>query len=76
MVTCWEVRLCYFCFFNATFSRIFSSLGQTKSALQISIVGIVLNMILDPIFIYSFKWGVLGAALATLVAQMIMFFFI
>ena len=64
----------FFAFFNATFSRIFSNLGQTKSALQISIVGIVLNMILDPIFIYSFKWGVLGAALATLIAQMIMFF--
>ena len=64
----------FFAFFNATFSRIFSSLGQTKSALQISIVGIVINMILDPIFIYSFKWGVLGAAIATLVAHMVMFF--
>lgn len=63
----------FFAFFNATFSRIFSSLGQTKSALRISIVGIVLNMILDPLFIYGFKWGVVGAAIATLIAQMVMF---
>lgn len=62
-----------FAFFNATFSRIFGSLGQTKSALRISIVGIVLNMALDPLLIYGLKWGVVGAAIATLIAQMVMF---
>jgi Na+-driven multidrug efflux pump len=34
----------------------------------IMIAGAVLNMILDPIFIYTFGWGMAGAALATAVA--------
>lgn len=62
-----------FAFFNNLFSRIFASLGNTKSALKISAVGIVANIVLDPIFIYVFKWGVAGAAVATLIANIIMF---
>lgn len=68
-----SVPMLLFAFFNATFARIFGSLGQTKSALRISIVGIVLNMVLDPVLIYGLKWGVVGAAIATLIAQMVMF---
>ena len=47
----------------------FAKVGMLSVAL-----GAVINLVLDPIFIYSFKWEVLGAALATLIAQMIMFF--
>lgn len=42
---------------------------------SISMIGLVagcaLNIILDPIFIYVFKWGVSGAALATIISQIV-----
>ncbi|MBR5468073.1 MAG: polysaccharide biosynthesis C-terminal domain-containing protein, partial [Firmicutes bacterium] len=34
-------------------------------------IGAVLNLILDPIFIFVFDWGVKGAAAATVVAQIV-----
>jgi len=40
------------------------------------IMGAVLNTILDPIFIFGFKWGVKGAALATIISQFSSFVFI
>ncbi|WP_411168744.1 MATE family efflux transporter [Clostridium sp. MB05] len=63
----------FFSFFNTLFIRIFNSFGNNKSALKISAIGIIINIILDPIFIYTFKLGVTGAALATLLANTIMF---
>ncbi len=69
----WSAPTLFFAFFNNLFSRIFASLGNTKSALKISAVGIVVNMILDPILIYIVKWGVVGAAVGTLIANIIMF---
>lgn len=60
-------------FFNMLYSKIIGSYGNNKIALRISAVGIVCNIILDPIFIYLFNMGVSGAALATLAANLIMF---
>jgi len=40
------------------------------------IMGAVLNTILDPIFIFVFKWGVKGAAWATIISQFSSFVFI
>jgi putative MATE family efflux protein len=40
------------------------------------IMGAVLNTILDPIFIFAFKWGVKGAAWATIISQFSSFIFI
>ncbi|MDR0444001.1 MAG: MATE family efflux transporter [Treponema sp.] len=40
------------------------------------IMGAVLNMILDPIFIFVFHWGVKGAAWATIISQFASFIFI
>jgi Na+-driven multidrug efflux pump len=40
------------------------------------IAGAVLNTILDPIFIFVFKWGVEGAAWATIISQFASFVFI
>lgn len=64
----------FFTFFNSLYTRIFGSFGNNKTALKINAVGIGINIILDPIFIYILKFGVVGAALATLVANIIMFF--
>ena len=64
----------FFSFFNYLFTRILASFGNNKLALKISATGIILNMILDPILIYIFKLGVFGAAVATLLANILMFF--
>ncbi len=63
----------FFAFFNSLYIRILGSYGQNSESLKISSIGIIINIILDPIFIYGFKLGIFGAALATLVATIIMF---
>ena len=63
----------FFTFFNTLYSRIQGSFGNNKTALKINSVGIIINIILDPIFIYTFNLGVSGAAIATLIATVIMF---
>lgn len=63
----------FFSFFNTLFIRIFNSFGINKSALKISAIGVIINLILDPIMIYVLKFGVTGAALGTLIANGIMF---
>lgn len=35
------------------------------------VVGAVINMILDPLFIFSFHWGIKGAAIATVIGQVV-----
>jgi putative MATE family efflux protein len=62
-----------FAFFNLLYARIMGSYGNNHEALKINMVGLIANVILDPIFIYSLKLGVVGAAFATLVANIIMF---
>lgn len=63
----------FFAFFNLLYTRLFGSFGNTKIAFKISAVGIIINILLDPLLIYTFKLGVLGAAIATLIAQIVMF---
>ena len=60
-------------FFNALYTRIFNSFGNNGIALKISAIGIIINTILDPILIYTFKLGIVGAAIGTLVANIVMF---
>ncbi|WP_214700292.1 MULTISPECIES: MATE family efflux transporter [unclassified Exiguobacterium] len=64
-----------FSFFNLLFARLFSAYGNTTTAMRINATGVILNMVLSPIFIYPLQLGVLGAALATLVANVVMFGF-
>lgn len=63
----------FFSFFNILYIRIFNSFGNNKGALKISAIGVIMNIILDPIFIYVFKLGVTGAAIATLISNLSMF---
>lgn len=46
-----------------------SAQGQAKISMQTILIGAIINIILDPIFIFTFKMGVKGAALATIIAQ-------
>ncbi len=50
-------------------SSVLRGLGDSKTPLYFLIISTVVNIILDLIFISVFKWGVRGAALATIIAQ-------
>jgi putative MATE family efflux protein len=43
--------------------------GNPKIAMMTMLIGAILNTILDPLFIFVFKWGMSGAALATIISQ-------
>lgn len=45
------------------------SIGQAKTSMNIIVITSILNIILDPIFIFVFKLGIAGAAIATVIAQ-------
>lgn len=45
--------------------------GNSKMPFMVNAVGLVLNIVFDPIFIFVFNWGIAGAALATIMAQIV-----
>ncbi|MCQ1536239.1 MATE family efflux transporter [Methanosarcina sp. KYL-1] len=55
-------------FFTNVANSILRAEGDSKRAMQAMILGAVLNIILDPIFIYTFDMGIAGAAWATLLS--------
>lgn len=57
--------------FNVTMNNIVSSEGAAKTAMCALMAGAVLNVVLDPIFIYSLNLGIAGAAIATAISQMV-----
>ncbi len=50
--------------------------GKSLLGMLVTLVGAILNVILDPIFIYVFNMGVAGAAWATLISQFVSFLFV
>lgn len=54
---------------------VFRALGNSKTPLRFVLIAVMLNTVLDPIFIYVFKWGIDGAAYATIVAQGVAFLY-
>ena len=51
------------------FSSVVRTEGEAMKAMTGTLIGNLLNMILDPIFILGFKWGVTGAAIATVIGN-------
>lgn len=51
------------------------SLGYSTKGMMTMLIGAVINIILDPIFIFSCHMGVMGAALATTLSQICSFLF-
>lgn len=47
--------------------------GHAKWAMAVMIVGAGANIVLDPIFIFGFGWGIRGAAWATVIGQVLAF---
>ncbi len=58
--------------FNGT-SAVLRGLGDSKTPLYFLIVATVSNIVLDLLFVAVFKWGVAGAAYATLVSNALAF---
>ncbi len=63
----------FFMVFSGFFRSILSGEGDMKTPMAISAIGTLLNIILDPIFIFVLGYGVAGAAIATVISQAIVF---
>lgn len=62
-----------FVIIGTTLNSIIRADGSPKYSMFSMVLGAVLNIILDPIFIFIFKKGVEGAALATIISQIVTF---
>ena len=58
-----------FVFLASAFTGVHNAAGLSKIPFYISGAGLVLNMLLDPLFILLFGWGTAGAAYATWLSQ-------
>ena len=68
------------CFFEIILCRILQAVGNMKIPMISQILGAVVNIILDPLFIFGFwfipSMGVMGAAIATIIGQLASFVFV
>lgn len=55
--------------FGQAMNPIIRSDGSPKFAMISTLAGAVVNIILDPVFIFGFHWGMMGAAVATVLGQ-------
>jgi Na+-driven multidrug efflux pump len=55
--------------FGQAMNPIIRADGSPKFAMVSTLAGAVLNTILDPVFIFAFRWGMMGAAVATVLGQ-------
>ena len=62
---------CIFNVFNVTMNNIVASEGAAKTTMCALLLGAVINIGLDPLFIYTFDMGVAGAAIATAISQLV-----
>ena len=64
-----------FFFINPMFSQSFTALGDSLTPFKINAIGLVANMVLDPLFIFGFgiipALGIKGAAIATILSQIL-----
>ena len=60
-----------FYMFGQAMNPIIRADGNPKFAMISTLSGAVVNIILDPIFIFCFKWGMMGAAVATVIGQVL-----
>ena len=62
-----------FMVFSGFFRSILAGEGDMKLPMMVAGLGTILNIILDPIFIFTLGFGVAGAAWATTISQLIVF---
>ncbi len=60
-----------FYMFGQAMNPVIRADGNPRFAMVSTLAGAVLNIILDPIFIFVFHWGMMGAAVATVLGQIV-----
>lgn len=60
-----------FYMFGQAMNPIIRADGNPKFAMIATLTGALLNIILDPVFIFGFHWGMMGAAVATVIGQIV-----
>lgn len=56
---------------NMAFTAIIRADGNPQYMMRSMMIGAALNVVLDPIFIFVLGWGIKGAALATIIGQIV-----
>ena len=69
MVCCWSFGM----FGQVMFERLMQSTGRTIYTMYTQGIGAIINIILDPVFIFTLNMGVKGAAVATVIGQIVAF---
>ena len=57
------------CIFSITIEKLIQATGNSVQPMTMQLTGAITNIILDPVFIFVFKLGVNGAAIATVIGQ-------
>lgn len=52
-------------------NAVLRAMGHPQKAMYATINTVIINTLLDPLFIYVFDWGIRGAAIATIIAQVV-----
>ena len=60
-----------FYMFGQALNPIIRADGSPRFAMASTLAGAVINIILDPIFIFTLRWGMMGAAVATVLGQVV-----
>ena len=60
-----------FYMFGQAMNPIIRADGNPKFAMISTLAGAIINIILDPIFIFGLQWGMMGAAVATVIGQVV-----
>ena len=60
-----------FYMFGQAMNPVIRADGSPKFAMASTLAGAAANIILDPVFIFIFKWGMMGAAVATVIGQIL-----
>ena len=58
-------------FCQIMYERLLQGTGRSILSMYTQGLGAIINIILDPIFIFGFRWGMMGAAVATVIGQLV-----
>ncbi len=56
-------------------SSVLRAIGDARRSMNTTLIGAIVNLCLDPIFIFVFDWGIEGAACASVISRIMMMFY-